>query len=356
MKNISKIISGFSFIDEKWGGIYPGGNYLVFGPIKSGKSIFALNLVEYFSNSGVSVLYLTSERDKTIEIQTSSLLFDINEPIEKGFLSIQKLDNSFSDYAKIKNIILEKNPVILIIDEIINRDLREISSRYNDFISFLEKLNITSFFISSIPKNENLKSFLKHIVRCSTGIVYLKKNIRRKDISGTLTIRPNIGHFEGEFQTSYKLMPGRGIVTEPQEITTESNRITDEDSKSVSKNNFEYTNLYNVDEFDILIESKKTFIGKSEFLQYIIIYELVNKDFDIEQVTRRVGEILDIADKYCENKNRILIMPDNSDLDLIENLTGKIDNSLKSYFKTEDNLSNFMKKNIQILKSNFTIN
>ena len=79
MKNISKIVSGFSFIDEKWGGVFPGGNYLVFGPMKSGKSILALNLIENFTSSGLNVLLLTSERDKNIEIQTSSLLFDMEE-------------------------------------------------------------------------------------------------------------------------------------------------------------------------------------------------------------------------------------------------------------------------------------
>ena len=97
-----KIVTGFSFVDLKWGGVYPGGNYLIFGSKKSGKTVLALKIIEYLTQNNHNTLLLTSDRKKSLEIQTASVYFEMEEPISNGLLSVIKIDDSFADYDKIK--------------------------------------------------------------------------------------------------------------------------------------------------------------------------------------------------------------------------------------------------------------
>ena len=79
MQNYSKIVTGFSFLDQKWGGVYSGGNYFIFGSRKSGKTILALNIIDHLIQNNNNVLLVTSDRLKTLEILASSIYFDFSE-------------------------------------------------------------------------------------------------------------------------------------------------------------------------------------------------------------------------------------------------------------------------------------
>ena len=120
MQKHSKIKTGFSFFDQKWGGAYPGGNYFIFGSKKSGKTILALNIIENLVQANFSTLFLTSERKKSLEIQASSVYFDIEEATQSGTLKVEKLSQGIEDLENIKNLIRDNNPSVLVIDEIID--------------------------------------------------------------------------------------------------------------------------------------------------------------------------------------------------------------------------------------------
>jgi circadian clock protein KaiC len=90
-KKFTKILTGFTFLDLKWGGVYPGGNYLIYGSKKSGKTLLALKIIEQFAQEKLNPLLITNERIKTLEIQSGALYFDINEEISKGALHIHIL-------------------------------------------------------------------------------------------------------------------------------------------------------------------------------------------------------------------------------------------------------------------------
>ena len=213
MQKHQKLFTGFNFLDQKWGGIYQGGNYLVFGPRKSGKTVLILNIIEYLTESKNNVLFLTSERKKNIEIQSSSIYFDISEKIADGNLRVLKLTRDLNILESIKTEIENIRPSFLVVDEVINANFSAIGKSYTDLLEHLENQNITSFFVSSLPMDENSRKFLKDIVRNSTGIIHLQKSVENRNYSGILKLKPNIGHFEGEFETSYKIEPIKGMIT-----------------------------------------------------------------------------------------------------------------------------------------------
>ncbi len=358
MQKYSKILTGFSFIDQKWNGVYPGGNYFIFGLKKSGKTILALNIIEYLINHSHKVLLLTSERKKSLEIQADSVYFEISEAASSGILKIEKIDENFNDFEKLKSVIKENNPSVLFIDEIINKNLKVIAERYNEFLEFLENLDITSFFIGSAPTDDRSKNIIKLIARNSTAIIQLQKTSRKRNYSGTVMLKPNIGHFEGEFETAYKVEPIKGLITFSNNEESLRKIFTNTD-KSVpldKKKEFEYSNLYGVDEFKFLLESKIALSNRTGERINIISYELLNNTLKPIQLCNVFKSKLDKGDKICFTEKKIYILPEHNESSIIQKLSNKLDEEAVKLVNDPINYDNLLEKKVTLLKHNFEIN
>ncbi len=355
-KKFSKILTGFTFLDLKWGGVYPGGNYLIYGSKKSGKTLLALKIIEQFVQEKYDILFITNERSKTLEIQANSLYFDIHEEVSDGSLEIHKLEKELVNFELIENLVKEKAPSILIIDEIINGNIIN-HDEYLKILEFLEGNEVTTFFIASISDDDETKKFLRLLAQNSTGIIQLKKN-NKKNYSGTITIKPNVGHFEGEFETSYKVEPIKGFVT----LADNENSILEFFSENTLTQNeenieqkFNYSNVYSPDEFKLLINSKIA-QGEKNGMQYNLIkFELKEAQIEAVELCNTIKKVLNEGDKISFTDKFVYILPEFNDTKNLKNIISKLDPIVKETFKKITNLEDVITKTTQTLKSNFRI-
>lgn len=359
VQKYSKIETGFSFIDQKWGGVYPGGNYLIFGPKKSGKTILALNMIEHLLENKHSVLFLTSDRRKSLEIQAASIYFDIKEALSESALAIDRLGGKNNSIEKIKSLINENNPSILIVDEIIDNTIEEIFKTYNEFLEFLEDLEITSFFIASNPTNEKVKKYVKIIARNSTAIIQMQKTFTKHNYAGKIILKPNIGHFEGEFETAYKVEAVKGLRTFSENEKSLMKMLTSNENQEIvsenSKNDFEYSNVYSVEEFKFLIDSKIALSNKTGQRINIILYQLINNTIKTAELCNIFRKSLNKGDKICFTDQVVYILPEHGESSSIQKLSSKLDLEAQKLIEDSDNFEKYFIRKVQLLKSNFEL-
>jgi archaellum biogenesis ATPase FlaH len=356
VQKFSKLKIGFSFLDQKWGGVYPGGNYFIIGSKFAGKTLLALKIIENFVISGFTTVLLSNQRTKNLEIQAASLSFYIEEPIKNERLLFLNTDDFLNSLENVKNLIDEKNPKIFVLDNVIGNSFINSAEKYLQLLEILEQKNITLFSISSLPQNENSKQLLKEIIQYSTGIIQLQKSSERRNYSGQVTIKPNVGHIEGEFETNYKVDPQRGFITladnENNLFTILSKANTEYDELTKTKK-FEYSNIYDFDEFKLFIENKKSLIAETKNEMNLIIYEIKNGFAETIELCKTLQKSLMLGDKIsCKNKTVFIFPKKNSSTEtnnLIEQLNSTIEKNYKNISKIENNVT--VKK--QILSQDF---
>ncbi len=108
MNKFPKLSIGLSFLDQKWGGVYPGGNYFIIGSKFTGKTLLVLKIIENFVNSGHKTVLLSNQRMKNLEIQAASLFFNINDPIKNKKLIFRKTDDFLNSTANIQSLVDER--------------------------------------------------------------------------------------------------------------------------------------------------------------------------------------------------------------------------------------------------------
>lgn len=357
LQKYSKILTGFSFFDQKWGGVYPGGNYLIFGKKKSGKTVLALNIIENLISSNYNVLLLTSQRKKSLEIQASSIYFDISEAISSGLLNVRKIETNSGDIEGLKNLINENNPEFIFIDEIIDESLLSLNDSFVELLEFLESSNITSFFLSSIPGNENAKQFVGGIVKNSTAIIHLQKSSIQRNYSGIVTLKPNIGYFEGEFSTSYKVEPEKGFITlmDNEKAILEMLSKVNENQLTDQKKSFEYSNIYSADEFEFLLESKIARSNKTGEKINVISYEIVDDNLKSVELCNLFVKKLSKSDKICFTDNMIYILPEDLKTIKLQELVSALDKQVAEFVNGDGDITSHVVKRVQLLKDNFKL-
>ncbi len=139
MQKFAKIQIGLPFLDQKWGGVYPGGNYIILGTKKSGKTFLALKIIEKFIQSGLTAYYLTNQRKKNIEIQAASLYFDIEESIKNGSLIFADPTRINKSIENLCNEIENSNPTLVVIDDLVHNSIITSPEDYINILEILEK-------------------------------------------------------------------------------------------------------------------------------------------------------------------------------------------------------------------------
>ncbi|MCB0747987.1 MAG: ATP-binding protein [Ignavibacteriae bacterium] len=336
MQNFSKLQTGFSFLDQKWGGVYPGGNYIIIGSKNSGKTLLALNIIEKFISMGLTVLFLSNQRKKSLEIQASSLFFNIHESLSNQNLLFFNTNEFLTSFENLNTLLEKDKPSIIFIDEIVANTFIDSIQKYLKLLEIIEQNNITLFSISSLPDNDEDKKILKEIIHNSTGIIQLQKSSDKRNYSGQLTIKPNIGHIEGEFETTYKVEPVKGFVTLADNENAILNMLSKVNSEYdyISRNqNFAYSNIYNYEEFKLLIESRKSFSVRTNNEITIIVYEIKNGFVETLELCKILQKSLKTGDKISFNNKTIYVLPEKNNSEEINNLLEKFDKNIAEAFK-----------------------
>lgn len=358
MQKFSKILTGFSFLDQKWGGIYPGGNYLVIGSKNAGKTLLALKMIENFISSNLTTVLISNQRIKNLEIQASSLYFNIDEPIKAGKLLFLKNDEIFQSFDSFKNFLNEKNPSVIFVDQLLQNTFLDSAEKYLQILELLEEKSITIFSITSLPHDENSKNLIKEIIQYSTGIIQLQRSSEKRIYSGQITIKPNIGHIEGEFETNYKVVPIKGFVTladNENDLLKLLSKVNSEYEILSQNQKFDYTIIYDFEEFKLLTESKKSFAQKTNTQVNIIIYKIKNQIVDAIELCRITQKALNTGDKISYKNNTVFILPQNNESEVVDKLVKNLDKIIADSFKHIPGIEFLITKRKEFLTPTFNL-
>ena len=357
MQKFSKILTGFSFLDQKWGGIYPGGNYLIIGSKNAGKLLLSLKMIENFISIDLVTILITNQRFKNLEIQASSLNFNIESAItsEKLFLCNDKV---FQPFDSLKDFINEKNPKVIFIDNLLENSFFKSKENYIQLLEFLEQKNITLLSTASLPSNEISKKLLKEIFQFSTGIISLQRSSEKRNYSGQISIKPNIGHIEGEFETNYKIVPNKGFVTladNENELLKMLSKVNSEYDILSQNQKFDYTIVYDFEEFKLLVESRKSYSAKTNLQINIISYKIKNEVVEAIELSRIIQKALNTGDKISYKNNNVFVLPQSNDAEEVEKLIKTLDKNISDSFKNIPGIEFLITKRKEFLTQSYNL-
>ncbi len=224
--NLELISSGISLIDEGWGGLYRGSNYLLIGGHKSGKTNFGLKFVLEGAAHNERCLYFTSKTHEEVNKQAEWMNLNPMDLISSRLITIVRVippdrdlpshtpDQDLVDYFDdVINTINEYYPTRVVFDEITSfigfRDITLLELILDKFKHNLESHNITSIIISAEPVTDAMSALLQHLADVSNGLIYLDKEIN--DLYGTISLLPYIEHKSGELKSNYIFDRERGL-------------------------------------------------------------------------------------------------------------------------------------------------
>jgi len=359
----SKITTGFNFLDKNWGGVYSGGNYLIIGPKRSGKTLLQLKIIEYLSNKNLNCLLITNKRKKNLEIQASSLYFDMDEFTTSGLITVENISERLSSFDDLIEVIEKTKPTFLFLDEITTlldySNIKELSIKYQKFIEYLEDNEITSFFSTSLPKVNNLKYFIQILAQNAVAIIQLRSNSVIQNYSGSISIKPNIGHIEGEFDTAYRVEPIKGIVTE-EKVNIENliNKGVDANAmmRVINTERFIYSNIYSIDEFKLILENKKVYTQNTGVPVNMLVYHIKDAKIETEKLSDILKRTLDRGDKISSFGDSVFVLLSEKSTKRLKRVLTKLDNIIRLEYNNIDNLDEVLIRTTQVLKSNFSIN
>ncbi len=227
MQNNSELISsGISLIDEGWGGLYKGSNYLLIGGHKSGKTNFGLKFVLEGAMNNERSLYFTSKTHEELIAQAEWMKLNTMDLISSRRVTIVRVippdrniplsspDQDLVDYFDdVIDTINEHYPSRVVFDEITSfigfKDVTLLELILDKFKHNLESHNITSIIISAEPVTDTMSVLLQHLADISNGLIYLDKEIN--DLYGTISLLPYIEHKSGELKSNYIFDRERGL-------------------------------------------------------------------------------------------------------------------------------------------------
>lgn len=235
--SVRRIPSGFSFIDNNWGGVYRGGSYLLIGPRKSGRTLLGLQFALEAAKASETCLYFTVMRPKDLMIQAASLNFDIQSYMNQNLLIVVRVapPNDIYDMYNPDDYLIEYfNDIITVVDQY--KPTRIIFDELTHFVGFrnadllndtflrtleiIEERDITSLFLISEPATPKAHTIVEGLSQFVTAVIQLKKESTKGERfqGGFVNILPNVGHTEGEFSAPYRIEPYKVLLPNLQKI------------------------------------------------------------------------------------------------------------------------------------------
>ncbi len=353
--------SGFNLIDNKWGGLYEGGSYLIIGARKSGRTLLALQAAIASAEEGETSLFFTNMRPKDLMIQAASLNFDIQAYMDQNLIIVVRVaspeevyshgisDEYLAEYLNdILTVAAQYNPQRIIFDELTHyigfKNLNTLRSVFVHILESIEDRDITSIFIVSEPATKRTNEIVEIIANNVTGVIYLKKGVKKisgKFYGGTVVITPNIGHTEGQFSETYKIVPYKGVVvdlaeTPPRKVEAEPKPdliskydVAQEDTEVPKENIVEETpvekqpvkkivniyapNVYSYNDFSLILNNQialfKSAGQKFNLIAFSVSRVLIEeKNISFDQIKSAVIEASERKEKICYIGDVILVL------------------------------------------------
>ncbi len=237
--NLQLISSGISLIDEGWGGLYKGSNYLLIGGHKSGKTNFGMKFILEGAQKKERGLYFTSRTREELTGLAEWMNLDSQHFIDSREITTVRVippdkdnlsgtpDQDLVDYFDdVIDMIEEYYPSRIVFDEITPfirfKDTTLLELILDKFKHKLESHNITSIIISSEPVTDAMSALLQHLADVSNGLIYLDKEIN--DLYGTISLLPYIEHKSGELKSNYVFDRDRGLKIDLSVLNTINKR------------------------------------------------------------------------------------------------------------------------------------
>ena len=362
---VRKIPSGFSFIDNNWGGMYRGGSYLVVGPRKSGRTLLGLQMALEAAKSSEICLYFTLMRPKDLMIQAASLNFDIQSYMNQNLIIVVRVappndiydlynpDEYLVEYLKdIVTVVDQYNPARIVFDELTPFvGFKKIEFLKDSFVKTLESIeerDITSMFIISEPATQKAQSIVDGLSQYVTAIIQLKKDKYENGVrtqNGIVVISPNVGHNEGQFSASYKIEPYKGVTSE---FTTLTN-ITEEfaphmknytDYSQITKMEippepYAYSNVYNYTDFLLILNNQIALFKSTGQAFNLVSFKLdttaqMRGFLSLSQLQSAVRIAVSKKDKICIIDNKVIVLLVRGNLKSVIDLMTNVQNNLPS--------------------------
>lgn len=373
--SIRLIPSGFSFIDQNWGGIYKGGSYLLVGPRKSGRTLLGLQFALESAKSSEVCLFFTNMRPKDLMIQAASLNFDIQTYMNQNLIIVVRVappndiyemynpDDYLIEYLNdIITVVNQYNPSRIIFDEMTPyigfRNLDLLKESFLGTLETIEEKNITSLFVVGEPATQKTNSIIEILASYVTGVIYLQKNVNKIDTrydGGQVTITPNVGHTEGQFSARYKIEPFKGVCVEgppPPSATTKTDFKTTtiqsepkqkqpaqeslKQSFSIPSEPYTFSNIYNYNDFVLLLNNQIALYKSTGQSFNLISFKLdpasqMKELLSINQLQNAVRLSTNKKDKICVIENKVLVLLIKGNLKSAIDLMSGVQNNLPSH-------------------------
>lgn len=354
---VKLIKSGFSLIDQKWGGVYKGGGYLIVGPRKSGRTLLSLKFAMETALQSERCLFFTTMRPKDLMIQAASLNFDLQKYMNDNTIIVVRVsppndvydmynpDEYMTDYINdIITIANQYNPDRLIFDEMTPyigfKRLDLLEDVFTNMIETIENKNITSFFVVGEPATEKSKTIVSILSDNVTGTIYLEKSTKKVNDrynSGTVILSPNVGHTEGQFNSEFWIEPNKGFVVD-SDSTEDQENLDNEESKSSVKTKIDreflnasaLVNIYEIDDFRLILNNQiaqyQTTGQRFNFLSFKL--DQTNSLLTLDQLKNIISLSLQKRDKLCIIGEKIVVLLIRSSDDNIKKMLSKIKTNL----------------------------
>jgi len=377
--SVRRIPSGFSFIDNNWGGVYRGGSYLLIGPRKSGRTLLGLQFALEAAKASETCLYFTVMRPKDLMIQAASLNFDIQSYMNQNLLIVVRVapPNDIYDMYNPDDYLIEYfNDIITVVDQY--KPTRIIFDELTHFVGFrnadllndtflrtleiIEERDITSLFLISEPATPKAHTIVEGLSQFVTAVIQLKKESTKGERfqGGFVNILPNVGHTEGEFSAPYRIEPYKGVTTEFTKDLQYTNEIPTTFAKTRTYNRptkvdlpsepYAFSNIYNYNDFLLILNNQIALYKSTGQTFNIVSFRLdptaqVKGLLSINQLQNAVKAATSKKDKICLIENKVIVLLVRGSLKSVIDLMTNVQNNLPS---NDPNYINAMQEYISI--------
>jgi KaiC/GvpD/RAD55 family RecA-like ATPase len=382
--------SGFNFVDNKWGGFYEGGSYLVIGARKSGRTLLALQAAIASAQEGETCLFFTNMRPKDLMIQAAALNFDIQAFMDENLIIVVRVaspeevyahgisDEYLAEYLNdILTVTAQYNPQRIIFDELTHyigfKNLNALRATFLHVLETIEDRDITSIFVVAEPATKRTNEIIDVIANNVTGVIYLKKGVKKisgKYYGGSVVITPNVGHTEGQFSDTYKIEPYRGVIVdlpdqlpivekqvdeteefvreydvaenEPAATTVTENKPEPAQRPKRSVININAPNVYSYNDFSLILNNQialfKSAGQRFNLVSFSVSKALLEeKNISFDQVKAAIIEATERREKVCYIDDIVLVLIPRSTDDRVAQFVLSVKDKLISYdFPEED--------------------
>ncbi len=364
--SVRRIPSGFSFIDQNWGGIYRGGSYLLIGPRKSGRTLIGLQFALETAKANEVCLYFTLMRPKDLMIQAASLNFDIQTYMNQNLIIVVRVappndmyemynpDEYLVEYLNdIVTVVEQYHPTRIIFDELTPfvgfRNLDYLKDSFLHTLETIEERDITSLFIISEPATQKAQSIVEGLSQYVTAVIHLKKESYSKEDrhhGGFVTITPNVGHTEGQFSSPYRIEPYKGVTTD---FSFETTNVTDEfisppstayrftrpTIRDVPSEPYAFSNVYNYNDFLLILNNQIALYRSTGQSFNLVSFKLdpaaqTRGLLTLNQLQNAIRISTNKKDKLCIIDNKIVVLLVRGSMKSVVDLISNVQNNLPS--------------------------